>query len=240
MKNDNIDLQYITLKQGRGAIDKMQFAGFMFFSTIEYLAYFCFILVLFRFSVRENFLKYAVFSIVLSLVSQSLQTEFLQAISSLIQTILIILFFHFFLKVTLFNATIMVITDYLISFIVQWTFAGMYMHFGIVHELIPYSRDGYLLQLSSATVMTLLTALISTLKGGFSFVENHNRINKTKFFSKQNRLFILFIVISVFTIFIANVLSMIYENPPYLLVSIILLVSMLILIMLTVRKDEQI
>ncbi|WP_239614961.1 hypothetical protein [Cohnella mopanensis] len=218
----------------------MQFAGFMFFSTIEYLASFSFILVLFRFSFRENSLKFGVFALVLSLVSQTLQTEFLQATSSLIQTLLIILFFYFFLKVTLFNSAVMVITGYLLNFIVQWTFAGIYMHFGIVQELLPYTRDGYLLQTSSVLVMALLTVLIVVLKGGFSFVENYNRINKSKFFSKQNRLFLLFIVISLFTVFIANLLLMVTESPPYLLVSIFLMVSMLVLIFLTVRKDERI
>ncbi len=217
----------------------MQFAGFVFFSSIEYVVTFAFILVLFRFSIKENISKFGVFAIVLSLVSQSLQTEFLQATSSLIQTIVIILFFYFFLKVTLFNATLMVITGYLLNFIVQWTLAGAFLHFAIVTDILPYTRDGYLLQFSSAFVMVVLTLLIAFLKGGFSFVENYNRVNKSKFFSKENRWFLLFVVVSLITIFVGNLLRILSEDPPYLIISIFLLVSMLVLILLTIRKDER-
>ncbi|RKP54021.1 hypothetical protein D7Z26_11570 [Cohnella endophytica] len=216
----------------------MKFAGFMFFSTLENLSFFFFIFVLFRFNIRENILKFGVFSVVLSLVSNSLQTEFLQATSSLVQAIFIILFVMFFLRVHLFNATVVVITGYIINFMVQWMTAGLYLHTGILTDLMN-TDDGYILQVSSAFLMLVFSLVIWSNKGGFSFVENKSRLKNGRTYIKENKVFIFFLIIAIFVVFVANFLFITISKPPYLLVSIILLSTLVVLLYLTVRRDER-
>jgi len=96
-KFDRIEGESDRLHVGRRTGFIMKFFEFIFFSMLEYLSFFYFILVLFRFNIKENVLKFVIFSVVLSLVSNTFQTESLQAISPLIQAAFMIFFVVFFL-----------------------------------------------------------------------------------------------------------------------------------------------
>ncbi|MFB9278975.1 hypothetical protein [Cohnella cellulosilytica] len=215
----------------------MIFASFLFFSFLEYIAFIYFMLVLFRFDIKENLLKFAVFSVVLSFVSNTLQTESLRAISPVVQAGLMILFVAFFLRVHFFNSSIMVITGYVINFIVQWTISGLTLHFSGLEEIDPYTANAYIMQASSAFIMFILGVFTHRQNGGFSFISQSSRLVRSKIFVKSNRLFILFLSLSVVVIFFATILFVFSKNPPYLLVSIILILSLIALIFISIKRD---
>jgi hypothetical protein len=217
----------------------MRFAGFVFFSSLEYISFVYFILALFRFNTREYIIKFAVFAIVLSLVSNTLQTESLRAISPLVQTGLMICFVVFFLKVHIFNATIMVVTGYLINFIVSWIIAAASMHFGHIVEIVPYTTNAFIMQAASAFIMFMFGLVTYLQKGGFSFVDKNSRFNRIRFLDKDNRPFIIFLSLAIISIFLVNLLFVLFKNFPNLLVSIILLIALLGLLYLSVKRDER-
>jgi len=218
----------------------MKFAGFVFFSSLEPLAFFYFLLVLFRFNIKENLLKFTVLSIVLSLVSNSLQTESLQAISPLVQPGLCILFVVFFLRVHFMNAAIMVITGYVVNFMIQVVLLGIFNHFNVLTEITPYTMNAYIVQTISAFLMFLFGLFIYLQKGGFSFIDTGSRLKRQKLFVKENKLFVIFLLISILIIFATNLIFMATDSPPYLLISILLLLSIIVLMSLSIKRDEKI
>lgn len=161
---------------------------------------------------KDYIFKFLFFSIVLSFVSNTLQTESLRAISPIVQAALIICFVVFFIRVHFFNATIMVITGYLINFIVSWIIASATIHFGHIDEIEPYTRNAYIMQIASASMMFMSGLTISLQKGGFSFVDNVSRYKRTRFFEKENRPFIIFISISIVSIFMINLLFVLFKT----------------------------
>jgi hypothetical protein len=215
----------------------VSFIGFVFFSTLEALSLFYFLLVLFRFDIRSNILKFGVISVVLSLVSNSLQTESLQAISPLVQAALCILFVAFLLRVHIFHASTMVITGYVFYAMIQTAIAGITNHFNFAPR--PYTVGAFILQAVSSILMFLFALTIYLKKGGFSFVDTNSRLKKKKLFVKQNKLFIVFLLAAIVIIFITNFLYIITPNPPYMLLTILLLVSLVGLVSLSIRKDEE-
>jgi hypothetical protein len=215
----------------------MNFALFLFFSTLEYMASIYFILILFRFNVRENLLKFGVFSIVMSFVSNSLQTESLQAVSPLVQPALMIFFVTFFLRVHLFNATIMVITGYVVGFIVQWIIIAMTLHFGAVIEVVPFTANAFMIQAATSFVMFMFAWVTYIQKGGFSFIDYDSRLKRTSLFVRKNRLYFIFLTLSFIVVFIAGLLFAGSDNPPYLLVSIFLIIALLSLLYISVKRD---
>jgi hypothetical protein len=215
----------------------MIFVGFLFFSTVEYMASIYFILILFRFNVRENLLKFGVFSIVMSFVSNTLQTESLQAVSPLVQPALMICFVTFFLRVHLLNAAIMVITGYVTGFIIQSTTVAMILHLGIVKEVVPYTVNAYMIQFTSSFIMFMFALVTYIQKGGFSFINYESRIIRTQVFVKENRSFIIFLSISIIVIFVTGLLFAVSKHPPYLLVSLFMLISLLGLLYICIKRD---
>jgi hypothetical protein len=215
----------------------MKFIGFMFFSTLENLAFIYFILTMFRFHVRESMLKFIIVAIVLSLVSNSLLIESLQAVSSLLQAVLMVCFVAFFLRVHLFNSLIMVITGYVINFIVQWIIIATAMHFSGSAEIIPATPKAFIVQAASASLMCLFGLITYLQKGGFSFIDHESRSKRSKIFVKENRPLIILVTFSIVLTFVANVL-LYTHNTPYLIISILLFVALTGLIYLCVKRDE--
>ncbi|MDB4867394.1 MAG: hypothetical protein JWR03_1727 [Cohnella sp.] len=215
----------------------MKFIEFMFFSTLENIAFIYFILTMFRFHVRESMLKFIIVAIVLSLVSNSLLTESLQAVSSLLQAVLMICFVAFFLRVHLFNSLIMVITGYVINFIVQWIIIAMAMHFSGSVEIIPASPKAFIVQAASSSIMCLFGLITYHQKGGFSFIDHESRSKRSKIFVRENRPLILLVAFSIVLTFVANVL-LYTQHTPYLIISILLFVALTGLIYICVKRDE--
>jgi len=69
----------------------MSFIMFILASMLEYTSFFIFVMVLFRFTIREHIAKFILGSLILAFVSNTIQTESLQDISPLINVV--ILFF---------------------------------------------------------------------------------------------------------------------------------------------------
>lgn len=216
----------------------MKLIEFLIFSTIEYLTSIYFILILFRFNVRENLAKFSVIAIILSLISHFLQQEeTLRSMSSIIQPALMIVFVTFFLRVHLFNSMIMVITGYVVGFITQWGILAFTFHFGGVQDVEPYTGPAFTIQVASSIILLLFALVTYYRNGGFSFIDYRSRFKRTKIFTKENRSFLIFMFISIVVIFIATSLFVITKNPPYLLVSIFLLFALFGLLYICAKRD---
>lgn len=227
------------LHKYRGKSYRMNFAKFIFFSSLEPLSFFYFVLVMFRFPIKEHLTKFAVVAVVLSLVSHALQTESLQAISPIVQAVLCILFASFFLRVRIIYSSIMVITGYVIYFVIQAVLLGLFSYFEIFTDIKPYTNSAYQVQAISAACMSIFTLIIWYKNGGFSFIDSISRFGKRKIFARENKWFVIFLSTSITVIFISNLLFQLMTNPPYLLISIFLIISMVVLISLSIQRDEQ-
>jgi len=217
----------------------MKFFEFLFFSMLEYLSFFYFILVLFRFGLKENMAKFFVFALILSLVSNTFQTESLQTVSPIVQASLMIFFVLFFLRVHIMNAILMVVTGYLTYAIIQWTIIALTLHISGEQEIVPYTNQAFIIQAASAFLFFVFALIIYVQKGGFSFIDTSSRYKRSKFFVKENRLFILYLCVAILVTFISNILLIESSNPPYLLFSILFVVFLSGLIYISVKRDEQ-
>jgi len=218
----------------------MKFAGFIFFSSLEYIAFIYLILVLFRFNVRENMFKFTLYAIVLSFASNSLQMESLQAFSPLIHVAVHIAFFSIFLGLHLFNAAVMVVTGYVVNFIVQWMIVAMVSHLnGGALKIESYTPAAFAVQAATAVVMILCAWVTKFQNGGFSFIREASRFTRSRIFVKENIPFLIFLFFSIILAAGANILYIAVPNPPYLLISILFFAALIALIVISVKKDRE-
>ncbi len=217
----------------------MNFAGFVFFSTLEYMALFYLMLVLFRFDIKENLLKFGVFSVVLCFVSNTLQMESLQAISPLVHVALYIFFIMIFLRLHFFNAAIMAVTGHVIAFMVQAILIVVVLKLGLMEGIAPYTTDAFIIQAATAFIMFMIGLTTYFQKGGFSFIDNNSRFKRTRIFVKENRLFIIYLALSVIVTVLSNLLFLISKDPPFLMISIFLFIVLVCLIYASTKRDER-
>ncbi|GIQ64278.1 hypothetical protein PACILC2_28460 [Paenibacillus cisolokensis] len=104
-------------------------------------------------------------------------------------------------------------------------------------EIIPYTKNVYIVQIVSAIVICIIAAYIRINKGGFSFIDRDGR-RRTKIFIKDNFRILIAVVVSILIFIIANIWILLSENPPYYTISLGLLVALLFLIYLSIKKDE--
>lgn len=216
----------------------MDLLKYITFSSLEYFSCFMFILVQFRFSLKESITQLMLISILLSFVSYSFVSAELDGLFPLIQFIFILLYIQFVLKVSFFNATIMFFTGYIVFGLVQTCVIAAAMHLGIHEdELQPGTNIAYVIQLISIILMSLFSISIISLKGGFSFVVARSRFSK-KSIKGKNRMFILFIIFAFIVSIVANISMLEYKNPPYLIIASTLLILLLTLFYFSLRRDE--
>lgn len=82
----------------------MSFIMFIAASMLEYISFFIFVLVLFRFSIKEYILKFMLGSLILAFVSNTVQTESLQDISPLINVFILFFLITIILRTKLFHS----------------------------------------------------------------------------------------------------------------------------------------
>lgn len=215
----------------------MDFAGFLFFSSLEYFSMFYLMLVMFRFELKGNLVRFGVYSLVLPLVSNTLMMESLQTVSPLIHIALYLFFFTFFLRIHLLNAAIMAVTGHVITFIVQTILIVMVMQLGLLEHIAPYTRNAFIIQSATAFSMFMIGLVTYLQKGGFSFIDNGSKFKRTRIFIKGNRLFIVFFTLSVIVTVWANLLFIISNNPPFLLIAGLLFVVFVGLLYTSMKRD---
>ncbi|TVX96498.1 hypothetical protein [Cohnella terricola] len=218
----------------------MSLFKFIFFSSLEYFSSFIFILVQFRFSVKENLSKIILISLMLSFVSYSFINAELGTISPLIQIIIFLIYIQMVMKVNVINSIIMVLTGYIVYGLVQTCIIAVFSHVGIIDgELKAATTIAYVLQVSSCFAMLILSGLNYYFNGGFSFIEARSRFSK-KSFTGKNRGFIIYIIVALMITILSNIVIIENEKPPYLLVASVLLVALVILFYLSLRRDEKV
>ncbi|WP_372635613.1 hypothetical protein [Cohnella sp.] len=217
----------------------MSLFKFIFFSSLEYFSSFIFILVQFRFSLKENLTKIVLIALLLSFVSYSFINAELNTVSPIIQIIIFLIYIQMVMKVNVVNSVIMVFTGYIVYGLVQTCIIAVFSHIGVIDgELVAATNTAYLLQASSCALMLILSWLNHYFKGGFSFIEARSRFSK-KSFTGKNKGFIAFIVIALLITVFSNIVILESENPPYLLIASILLVALITLFYLSLRRDER-
>ncbi|XID93316.1 hypothetical protein ACF3MZ_01910 [Paenibacillaceae bacterium WGS1546] len=216
----------------------MTFFLFILFSTLEYFSSLTLMLVLFRFSWKEHYLKFLVFSILLSLISNTLIQQGLDSIAPLVQLLVFMFLVYVVLRVNLINSMIMVFTTYFIFGLVQITIIMMFTYFGIIENVAVYEFSAFITQVASSFYMFLFAAIIYWRHGGFSFVDYKSNNKKLLLFNKANRIFFIVLIV-VFVLFVS--INMLYYNssrPPYLLIALIFLFSLFALLYLAIRRDD--
>jgi len=179
------------------------FIGFIIASTLEYVSYFLFALVLFRFSVREHGLKFLLSSVILSFVSNTLQIESLQDISPLVNVFLMVFLLTIILKIRLLHALIMGIIAYIALVLVQWLLYTLLLYYGVFESFEPYTWSGFVLQGLTAFSLLAAAALIYLRKGGFSYIQSDSRFFKDTF--RGNKWFLFFLMLGLVNVMLANI-----------------------------------
>jgi hypothetical protein len=218
----------------------MSLLNFILFSSLEYFSSFVFISIQFRFSIRDNILKIILISLLLSFVSYSFINADLRGISSLIQTIIFLVYIYLIMKVSIVNSIIMVLTGYIVLGLVQTCIVAVLSHLGIiVGELEVGATITYEVQVVSSVFMLILSYLTYYFRGGFSFIEAHGRFSKKSFVGKNKWFIVGILVVFIITIF-SNIFMLESKNPPYLWVASVLLVALIFLFYITFKRDETI
>jgi hypothetical protein len=215
----------------------MAFIMFIAASMLEYISFFIFVMVLFRFSVRENILKFLLGALILAFVSNTVQTESLQDISPIVNVVILFFLLTIILRLKLFHASIMVVIGYVVQAMAQWLLISILTHSGLLTEVAPYTINGYFVQLLTFFVMMLISFFIYKTNGGFSYIESNSRFYKDSI--KGNRMFITFMVLGLIILFSVNIMYMAnYVMPDA--ISTATITSILVLIVLiyfSSRKD---
>lgn len=218
----------------------MLFAKFILASTIEFMSFFVFTMTLFRFSIKENILRFAIVSFILAFVSNTLQVESLQSASALINVFLFIFLTTIILRVRLLHSMIMVVISFVVFSLVQWLLVNITLRFNVFSEVRSYTDNGFLLQLATAVMLGIISLFIRMSNGGFSYIESNSRFFKQSL--KGNKLFYLFLLLAIIVIVLVNVsyLSSVYLPYYVYIVTITILVILVILIYFSIRKDGQV
>lgn len=215
----------------------MSMLKYIFFSSLEYLSSFVFILIQFRFSLKENLSQILLISLLLSFVSYSFINADLNGLFPIVQLLIGLTYIQMVMKINVFNALIMFFTGYIVFGLVQTCTIAVAMHLEFVHAKVAAgTNSAFGLHFASSLFMLLLSLLTYRLKGGFSFIEARSRFSK-KMFTGKNRLFISFIMLAFVITMIANVMIL-NDHPPYLWIASILLVVLVALIYMSIRRDE--
>ncbi len=215
----------------------MLFIKFITASTIEFSSFFIFSMILFRFQVKEYVLKFFFASIFFSLVSNTLQLESLQEISPLVNVFLFVFLLTIILRVRLLHSIIMVVITYVVFSLVQWLLLSIYLKLDVFDEVLAYTDNAFVVQLSTAIMLVVISLFVYKSNGGFSYIESSSRIYKSNF--KGNRFFYLSLFLALLVIILVNGFYLASINLPYYiyLVSVIIIVILVLLIYYSIRKD---
>ncbi|MFC5469810.1 hypothetical protein ACFPPD_13835 [Cohnella suwonensis] len=218
----------------------MNLLKFVFFSSLEYFSSFVFILVQFRFPLKENIVKIVLISLLLSFVSYSFINADLSTISPVIQIIILLIYIQVVLKVNIINSIIMVFTSYIVYGLVQTCLIAAFTHVGLIAgELKAETNTAFILQVSSCLLVLLICSLNYYFKGGFSFIEARSRFSKNSFTGK-NKGFIGYIFLALVITVFSNIVILESPNPPYLPIAAILLITLFVLFYLSLKRDESV
>lgn len=218
----------------------MNLLKFIFFSSLEYLTSFAYILMQFRFSLRENIDKILLISVLLSFVSYSFIEADLLGLSPLIQNVIFLIYIWMVLRVSLPNSLIMLITGYTVFGLVQSCYAAISHHLGWIEGEIKMGTDvAYTISIASSITMVLFSLSIYWLKGGFSFIESRSRLSN-KPMERKHKFFVAYIILAFVITLIANIYMLNNANPPYLLVATILFIILIFIFYFTFKRDESV
>jgi hypothetical protein len=216
----------------------MTFLLFILFSTLEYLSSLTLLLVLFRFNVKENVVKFLVSSILLSLISNTLIQQNLEPISPLVQLLVFVFLVYVILRVSIFNSIIMVFTIYFIFGLVQITLIMILTHFGVIEKVEVYKFSAFITQATSSFYIFLFALIVYFKHGGFSFVDHNSSRRKAVLLNKSNRTFFIALVIAFIIFILINLLYNNSTHPPYLIIAVIALVTLASLLYLAIKRDD--
>lgn len=248
-KNANLNLILVFLQRlhyngfnkiwclSEGTESIMNVVLFVIFSSLEYFSIFIFLFVLFRFDVKEHLFNITVCSVVMALISHMFMLQGISNLSIFAQFFLLLFFSRLMLRTSFFNTAIMLLISYIGFAMSQTAIIALYRMNQHNVEIIPYTKNAYIVQIVSAIVICIIAAYIRINKGGFSFIDRDGR-RRTKIFIKDNFRILIAVVVSILIFIIANIWILLSENPPYYTISLGLLVALLFLIYLSIKKDE--
>ncbi len=218
----------------------MNLVKFVFFSSLEYFAVLIFILVQFRFSIRENIEKIVLISILLSFVSFSLINADLRGISPAVQNLIFLFYIWIVLKVSLLNSIIMVLTGYTVYGLVQTCVLAIHAQLGLISGVVVVGAGiTYQLQVISSVIMILISTCILVLNGGFSFVGNRGKLSQKRM-TRKYILYIVYILAAFIVTLLTNLYLLTNANPSYTLAVSVLIVILVVQFYISFKRDESV
>ncbi|WP_127589198.1 hypothetical protein [Paenibacillus koleovorans] len=216
----------------------MEFLLFVIFSSMEYLAVFAIMFVLFRFEYKFYHNSVIFICAILSFVSYSIRYGFHQDfLAPIAQVLLIFAFLYYIFEIQIFYSGIMTVTGSLFFGIIQTVLYILLDRFGIITEdgLVEHSVQGYTLQFISSLIVFILAILIKKRNYGFAYVPHGQRAFVR--YQGLNRMFLYLMILGI--IFILALFYFNIEEPYVILITIILTVIFIALMYLSVRKEYQ-
>ncbi|MDF2714899.1 MAG: hypothetical protein K0R28_1824 [Paenibacillus sp.] len=149
---------------------------FLFFSMLEWFALILLTFALFRLEIRDHIGQLLFASFLLSLFSFMLFIVFeLTLFATLIQPIVVFLFFWLLFKIPVFYAGLIVVNGYLAYLLINSIIYQVIGYIGV--ESYPGTPITYLIQFIAGILVFILTWSIHKLRIGYSFVQYGNSTN---------------------------------------------------------------
>jgi hypothetical protein len=207
---------------------------YLFFSTIEFAAGICLMLAIFRFPIRDSLPHIIIVSLIVAQASFIFR-EIVQypALAPIIQLLLMSALVWLMFRVQIFYAVIMVTISYILMAVFQLSF----FHIGTLLNI--YTLDQFLqnrlfsnaLQIINSLVAFILCLVLSRKRIGFSFVPDNE---KDRFVVKGANLYLIISVILSMSMLI--VLYNTGNNPLFSLSIGVLVVALLFY--LAIKKER--
>ncbi|CAM3511219.1 hypothetical protein [Marinicrinis lubricantis] len=215
----------------------MEFIAFNFFSILESIAFFMFVLVLFRFQLKYYIIQIISSAVILSQTSYYLRAQFDMDQVSYVSILLMFLLFWLLFKVQLFYSVLMAVTGFLYTAVLQSTQMLAFVSLGLMEydQIQPFSSEAYLHQCLFFILTLAICALLSYKRIGFTFIPYNDHVPV-----KLKGLNLIIAGLLVITIIAVNMYTNFYSHGNEHLYNISFFILILILaglLLLIVRRE---
>ncbi|TMV49482.1 hypothetical protein FE783_13315 [Paenibacillus mesophilus] len=198
---------------------------FLIFSMWEWFALIMLAFALYRFEIRYHLGQIVFASFLLALFSYMVFNVFeLKLFATLIQPVVVFLFFWLLFKIPVFYAGIVVVNGYLAYCLVTSLIFYTIHQFGITSY--PSTLTSYITQTVSGLLVLLLARVAVKYRIGFSFVQ-HGREIVMKNISGTNLKLLLLTIVGYIALSSFNILYYGTNNTLFILISAIVAFSLL-------------
>lgn len=219
----------------------MDFIWFNLFSMFESIGMLIFMLVIFRFKIKQYYVHVVFASFLLSQLSYYMRAVFdLANYNPFAYLLLTFVIVWLLFRVQIFYASVMAIVGYLFYHLLlsAFVFIGNLLGLYTLDDIAPFTLLGYVIQTLTTTLVLILCYFLVRYRIGFTFVPydeySHVKINR------ENLIFISIIIIGaiIAAIFVHMALQNLYSFIAVFLLGLITLVFLFLMSLRMEHKDD--